>query len=340
LYGRDRLLAEIGKAVLGETQEVFGRTVIEAPSVTLAEVIAAAREVSLLAPRRLVLIRGSKLAAGAESDPEDGVDAATGETPGASADRGGDDAQIAVLDRYMKHAAGEACIVFAGCPWDGRRRIHKALLEAALVVDISRPDVREMPAWISAHVREADGTIDPDAAALLAELRGNDTMRLHTEIDKLLTHAGGSRRISREAVLALVGASEASSAWALVDAMADGEARRAAKILRDLLDEGEAPPMIVGAIASRLRQLIVLREERVAGRPNEAARKLVFPGRSIFFADSVARKAAHFPPEGLIDALASLYDVDKRSKSSSLDAGALLDEWLLSAMRSAGFVRS
>ena len=139
---------------------------------------------------------------------------------------------------------------------------------------------------------------------------------------------------------AKVGASEAASAWDLVDAMADGDAGRAVKTLRRLLDEGEPAPVIVGAIASRLRQMIVLRDESATGRPNEAARRIVFPGRSLYFADALARKAARFQPEGLLSALASLYEVDRRTKSSSIESGAWIEQWLFLALKTADFVRS
>src|SRR5262249_19125206 len=160
------------------------------------------------------------------------------------------------------------------------------------------------------------GRIDGAPASLLAELRGNDTMRVEGEIEKLLLHAGG-KPVSTEDVLSLVGGGQAASAWALVDALAPGNAERAVRPPRSLVAMGEPVPAIVGAIAARLRQLVILRDEKLTGRANDAARKAVFPGRSIFFADSVAREAARFTPEALLAALASLYEVDRRSKSSS-----------------------
>ena len=61
LVGRDRLVLELRRAVLGDGPAVFGETVFDGPSVELVEVLDAAREISLLAPRRLVLVRGSRL---------------------------------------------------------------------------------------------------------------------------------------------------------------------------------------------------------------------------------------------------------------------------------------
>ena len=90
----------------------------------------------------------------------------------------------------------------------------------------------------------------------------------------------------------------------------------------------------------RLRQMIVLCDEKATRRANDAARAIVFPGRSIYFADALARKAARFSPQALADALSALYDVDRRTKSSSLDAGALLEEWLVSLLQTSGIVRS
>jgi len=344
LLGRDELIAGLSRAVLGEDPSVFGRTIFDVPAVSLDEVLDAAREVSLLAPRRLVLVRGSKLAAGSEvggddEDPSGGGGADSGPAA-ARAERGGESAQLAMLDRYLERAASRACIAFVGCPWDARRKIHKALLAAAIVADVGRPDPRQVPGWIESRVKAGKGRIDPEAAALLAELRGNDTMRLGAEVEKLLLYTGGTRAITPDDVLSLVATGEAPTAWALVDAVADADARRALSALSRLLEEGEAAPAIVGALASRLRQMIVLCDEKATRRANDAARAIVFPGRSIYFADALARKAARFSPQALADALSALYDVDRRTKSSSLDAGALLEEWLVSLLQTSGIVRS
>jgi len=205
---------------------------------------------------------------------------------------------------------------------------------------VSRPDPREVPAWIESFVGQAGSRIEPEASAVLAELRGNDTMRLANEIEKLLLHAGEARPISREDVSALVGDGEATSAWALGEALADGDAGRGVQALRRLFAEAGVAPVIVGAVASRLRQLIVLRDEKTVGRANEPARRVVFPGRSVYFADALARKATRFSEKVLARALASLYEVDKRSKSSAVEPEALLEEWLQSTLKSIDSVRS
>lgn len=343
LDGRDLLVQTLRRAVLGPEPDIFGETVIDAPTVSLTEVLDSARQVSLMSPKRLVLVRGSRVAAGSGDEGEAGeivetVRSDAGGNTGSA--RGGDAAEMAVLDRYLSGAASSACILFVGSPWDARRRVHKALLGAATVVDVGRPAVREIPFWIEERVREAGGRIEPEAATALAELRGNDTMRLRWEIEKLLIHAGEERRIGPDDIEALIGAGEAGSAWALVDAMVDGDAQKAILTLRRLIDDGEPVPAIVGAIASRLRQMVILRDEKTTGRPNEGARQIAFPGRSIYFADALGRKVGRLPPHSLVGALSALYDVDKRSKSTTLEGGALIEEWLVSSLKTWGFVPS
>ena len=349
LVGRDALVRAVRNAVVGEGPAEFAETVFETPSVDLLEILEAASEISLLSQKRLVLVRGSRLAGGGTEGPEeDGEDEAGGaaeasgrsRTSTGARERGGDALRLSALAHYQERAAASACILFVGCPWDGRRRVHKAVLGAATVVDVGRPPAAEIPAWVERRVRESGGRIDGDAAAALAELRGNDTLRLASEIEKLLLHAGGSAPITRPDVLALVGQSEATSAWALGEALAEGDLHNGVQALRRLLAEGHAAPMIVGAVAARLRQLVVLRDETLTGRPNEAARKVVFPGRSIFFADKLARSCVRAPSGCFSDALRRLYDVDKRSKSSGVDAGALLEEWFVRTLQSMHSVRS
>lgn len=334
LFARDALVKAIEAAVLGPEADPFGRTVLDAPNLALIEVLDAAREVSLMAPRRLVLVRGSRIAASG-SGSEDG----DGENAGAAgAPKDADGAQIAALGRYLERAAASACILFVGSPWDARRRVHKALLEAATVVDLSRPDQRTIPAFIRARAAEAGVRFEGGAVEALAELRGNDTLRIAAEVAKLRDFAGPTGTVTRQDVLALSSSAEAPSAWTMVDAMADGDADGALRALRQLIDDGEAAPVIVGAIASRLRQMIVVRDEQAAGRSNDAARRIVFPGRSIVFADALARKTARFTPAALVTALADLYDVDKLCKSSALPAGAHLERWMASVLGRADVV--
>jgi hypothetical protein len=154
---------------------------------------------------------------------------------------------------------------------------------------------------------------------MLADLR-NDTLRLASEIDKLILHSRGKEAVTREDVLALLGAGEETSAWALSEALADGNAALAVQALRRLLAEGEAAPMIVGTLASRLRQLVVLRDERASGRTNEAARRVVFPGRSGYFADVLARKAAR--PRASSTALATLRRRPRREVGAADSGGS------------------
>src|SRR5262245_3026240 len=67
LIARDALVSGLTTQMLGDPPDLFGRTVIESPSVSLVDVLDAAREVSLLSPRRLVLVRGSRIAAGGDA---------------------------------------------------------------------------------------------------------------------------------------------------------------------------------------------------------------------------------------------------------------------------------
>ena len=344
LLGRDELISGLSRAVLGNDASVFGRTTFDVPSVSLDEVLDAAREVSLLSPAAARARAGSKLAAGSEVG---GDERAAGGSPDEDAS-----APPERSEREERRPSSRCSNATSRARPRGVHRLRGMSLGRPPQdpQDPSRGRDRcgrqpsrspAGPGWIESRVRSEKGRIEPDAASLLAELRGNDTMRLAAEIEKLLLYAGGSQCDHRGRCP--VPSSRREDAHGLGPGRCRGRRRCAARALRDESPArgGEAAPAIVGALASRLRQMIVLCDEKAARQPDgtRRGRSSSPDGRSISRTPWRARPR-RFSPRALTDALSALYDVDRRTKSSSLDAGALLEEWLVALLQTTRSVRS
>ena len=123
--------------------------------------------------------------------------------------------------------------------------VDEALLDAlkpfATVKQFPLPGPKEVTGWVQARARGRGLEVDGRACSLIAELIGSDTGILASEIEKLLTFSAGAR-ITEHDVKALVPDLRDREGYYLADAVADGKAAQATKLLHEMLKKGNTPP--------------------------------------------------------------------------------------------------
>jgi len=120
--------------------------------------------------------------------------------------------------------------------------------------------------WIEGRVADSGGAISASAARMLAALAGDSLWVLATEIEKLLLYAS-ERRIEVEDVNRVVSSAREASVFAMVDALIEGRASPAARLLHQLLDGGATAPYLLVMITRQLRLLLRAKELSVEGIP-------------------------------------------------------------------------
>ena len=141
----------------------------------------------------------------------------------------------------------------------------KALEPFATVERFSLPGPKEVKGWVHARARARGLQIDGRACSMIAELIGNDTGMIASEIEKLATYAAGER-ITESDVKALVPDLRDREGYYLADAVADGKAAQATKLLHEMLRKGKHHPgALLATIENRYRRLAVAREMINAG---------------------------------------------------------------------------
>ncbi len=124
-----------------------------------------------------------------------------------------------------------------------------------------------LPAWLQARAKQANLTVHPDAAQLIAERVEGNLLSANQELEKLKMLAGGAA-ISVDLVLQSVGDSARYNVFQLAEAAAAGDPGRALHILLGLKSEGIEPTLILWALSRELRGLFQARE-RARLRSNE-----------------------------------------------------------------------
>jgi len=228
------------------------------------DIASAARIRPMLGDRRIVIVlRAERLLKPKRASKSADID---------DADEGDDEDAGAVdfgaLEDYVASPVEESTVVFVATEVDRARRFSKKLMEKAQVVLFgglgggqTRPQEVRAAAMelLQAEFARAGRAIDPPALNLLADRAGDDISKLRGDLERLLLYTEGQARITRDDV-AEVTSSDASvrDDWAMVNAIADGDAGRALREVSARLDRGDSPHAVVGQlrwwVSSRLAE--------------------------------------------------------------------------------------
>ena len=184
------------------------------------------------------------------------------------------------------------------------------------------PKQKDMPGWIINEVKKQEGRIEPPAAGKLAEMVGVDTRQAGMEIAKLLAYVNWARPIQGSDVDAVCIVTSQQSIFEFVDALSQGNARVAQKLLHRLL-ENEDSFALWGMVVRQFRLLIQAREI-LDGRGNrdDVARAL---GVHPFVAEKTAGQAARFTIGSLENIYHKLLGIDEGVKTGQITLDLALD---------------
>lgn len=192
----------------------------------------------------------------------------------------------------------------------------------ACIVDLGLPDAKNMDTWILNETKRQGGKMEPSAAYELSRLTGIDTSVASQEIAKLLMYVDFQRPVTREDVLELVSDEGSVDVFAMLDSLMEGKTRNAQAMMRRLLDD-TPPEVVLGALAHRLRQLILLAEAMDSG---EDARSLSRKtGIFINKIESSRNAVRCIGAPGLEELYHHLLEIDLQAKTSGTDLATNLE---------------
>ncbi len=251
---------------------------------TARDAIGAANEITLSASRRIIVIRDF--------------------------DKIKEDETEMVLE-YLKRPAPTATVVFQTAALDQRRKISTALLKAASVVAFDRLSEQQAARWAEGYLKLRDCRIEPAALGLLIGLVGTRLSRLANELDKLAAFAGGGF-INSDTVGELVPRAREHTTWELWDAILERNRKRALRLTERLLDDGNEPLMILGALAGLYRRLLAAKDLIARGAPVEEVNRATgrYGRNAADFNARVSRSAR----EEIIHGLRRITQVEQRDK--------------------------
>ncbi len=166
-------------------------------------------------------------------------------------------------------------------------------------------DANQLPQWIRQRLSQAGLSANQDAVDLIAARVEGNLLAAAQEIEKLKLMAEGGQ-ITAETVQAAVADSARFDVFGLVDAVLNGEAAHALRMLEGLRGEGVEPPVILWALSRELRALANMSLQYSQGTPLDKvfsqARPPVWDKRKPLMSKALQRYSAPRWAQLLLDA--------------------------------------
>jgi DNA polymerase III subunit delta len=281
---RDDALAVLRRAVVGDADPAFLLDRFDA-GVAPGELTDALHTLPVIAARRLVLL--------VEPDARRG------------SARGLLDAVAEWVEAESADAQAPCVLVVAAARPDRRARWVKAFGDAVVACDAPKA-AREISEFVRVEAARQQVALERGVAEALAERIGPQLQLLRMEIGKLALLAGPGAAVSRAHVGVGTALAVEEPIWDLTDAIGEGRAAEAIRVLARLLGAGEPPPLLLGALVSHFRRLLrVAAGGEIAGPP--------------FVRKKLASQAKRYGVLRLRAALGALHETDLALKG----AGAL-----------------
>ena len=175
----------------------------------------------------------------------------------------------AALQQWCQHLSLDnlLLITLPELDWREEKAVwFTALVNAGVVVKWMAPPLAELPGWIAGRLRRQQQNADLESLKFIAERVEGNLLAAHQEILKLgLLYPAGTLTAAqiREAVLSVA----RYDIDGLREALLTGDLARLQRTLDGLMQEGEAPPLVLWAMSEEIRALTTIRLGMDAGKP-------------------------------------------------------------------------
>ncbi len=210
-----------------------------------------------------------------------------------------------------------------------------ALAGAGVVVDVYPIERSRLPAWIGERLARQGQRASREALEFLAERVEGNLLAAHQEVQKLALVAQRGE-LTMDTLVDAVAHVARYDAYRASEALLAGDTARYVRVIEGLRGEGEAPNLVLWALAEDLRTLTRIQSGLEAGRPMETLLRenRVWGPRQALMRSAVQRHAREVLEQALLCAAA----IDRTIKG--VGKGEPWDRFILLGLELAGGSKS
>ncbi len=291
----------------------FNVVTFSGQEVSFEKLAAACATVPFLAARRLAVVDGL-LGQFEPKGPSRGRESGEPPTRGLG--------QWEALPTFLVTLPESTDLVFTDENLTAGNQLFARLKPLARVTAFPLPTGAVLRQWVQDRASKKGIAIDPAAIGLLTEVVGNNLEAIDNEMEKLALYRAG-KPVRREDVEEMVSYVREANIFATVDAVLEGRAGMALRLVHQLLDAGRPSAYVLTMLARQVRLLLLAKELRAQRLPvAEIGKRL---GLARYPLEKTLEQESRFTQERLLDIYPRLVEADLSIKTGAGGDDTVLD---------------
>jgi len=297
----DRALDLIKAALLTAATRDFNYEVLQAKEAGVARILACARTLPMMAPRRLVVVR---------------------DADALSAD------ELAQLSGYISAPSPETCLCLLAEKADLRLKFFTLWKKHGLLLKLDPLSERQLPGFVETEAKRLKVALEPGAAARIAEEIGADLGQLASAVERLACYVAPGAPVRVADVEEVVATTRQHSIFELIDAVGSGNRSEALRLLSAMMALREPALRLLAMLGRHVRQLWQTSDliARGARGPGEVASAL---GVAPFVGTKLLDQARRLSLRRVGRMHEAIYQADRALKLSKLEDERLMEQLIL-----------
>lgn len=216
-YFIDIISDYIEKNVLDDSEKEFNQTILYGSETTSNDIVAAAKRFPMMSEYQVVIVKEAQSIKNFLKSEEE---------------KKGEKSKSA-FEAYLENPLQSTILVicYRDKKLDKRTNIGKLLLKNGVVLESKKLYDNQVPDWIKKYLEQKKYTLNPKAAALLAEYLGTSLSKITNEIEKLIINIPAGTEITPEHVQQNIGISKDYNVFELQAAISKKDVMKANRII-------------------------------------------------------------------------------------------------------------
>lgn len=221
------------------------------------------------------------------------------------------------LADYIRTMPETACFLFVENEVDKRGKLYKAVKEKGRIVEMGRQDEKTLLYWIAGNVKKEERQIKESTARYLISLVGTDMENLEKEMEKLFSYTLGKSEITIQDIDDICTSQVTNQIFAMVEAVAAKQQKKALDYYYDLLALKEPPMRILYLLSRQFKLLMEVRD--LAGKGFDKSQIAKTVGLHPFVAGKYMKQSRDFSETELRSILEDAADTEEMVKTGRLN---------------------
>lgn len=221
------------------------------------------------------------------------------------------------LAEYLEQVPETTYFLFVESEVDKRQKMYKAVQKKGRIVEFAAQKEDTLIRWILGILKKENKNITRSSMELFLEKTGTDMNNIAMELEKLLSYTMDRDVIMAEDIESICTTQTVNKIFDMINAVADGNRKKALDLYYDLLALKEPPMRILFLLTRQFNLLMQTKELQSTGYDAKtiAAKLAIQP----FVARNCTRQASAFSLEKLKMLVKSCVDAEEAVKTGNLN---------------------